>query len=381
MLSCCETSGSVYSTRITLCADTDASQIRPHHGSLLGVASQWDAVPWAIFRQSEESRPSVSLICSPKSSEPTSYEKAYAKSLLNPLVQASFERQPHQEAPDKQPTVTPDVSRKETSSVQKRDWFSLIKDLSVGTYVDLVAEVVKTFREPDKFMLYVTDYTTNKSLFDYAKPEEEDEEEEEGRPGDEYGYRPRAKRRWKGPFGRMTLQVTLFPPHSYFAQESVKENDYVYLRKVHIKEPRTGGVIDGRIHGDRLFPDKINVSVIEHNDDNPRVKELKRRKLEYWKRNQLNRAQITKDLGSRDEGQQDQNSKNARKRKKEQQQQQQQKKQSVREEGQTEITTAINIKRYEPNRNSKFFTLFLLSRRYLTTVQSKLGILASPLDQ
>ncbi|KAL1969704.1 hypothetical protein VTN77DRAFT_8257 [Rasamsonia byssochlamydoides] len=329
-------------------------RIRPHQGALLGVATQWDRVPWAIFRQREESGPSVSLICSPNSVEPTPQEKAYANSLLN-LVQARSTEQPRQETPDKRPSVTQAVSREKTTGIKKRS-FSLIKDVSGEVYVDLVVHVVKTFPEQDKFLLYVTDYTTNKALFEYAQSDDEDQ----GRPGDEYGYRPRPKRRWQGPFGRMTLQVTLWQPHAYFAQQNVKEGDYVYLRNVHIKQPEGGnGMINGRIHGDRVYPDKICVSLIADNDDDPRVKELKKRKQEYWKRHKLDKAQLAKDLGNLDDGQQERDSKkSAKKRKKEQQQ----KKQPVREEGQTEIMTTLNVKRYEPNSNIKAWRPSLPSR-------------------
>lgn len=328
--------------------DTDLQQIRLHQGNLLGVASQWDKVPWAIFRGLESS---VSPICSPKSAEPTPQEKAYANALLN-LVQTSSIKQPRQEDSGNQSTVRHAVHHQGIATVKKRDRFSLIKDLSLSphTYVDLITQVVKTFREQDKFLLYVTDYTTNKALFDYAQSNDDALD----RPGDPYGYISRGKRRWQGPLGQMTLLVTLWHPHAYFAQENVKEDSYVYLSNVHIKPRRDNGMMEGKIHTDRMFPEKICVTLIEDDDDDPRVMELKKRKREYWRRNKLDKAQVTKDFGNADGSPQESGSKkNAKKRKKEQQQ----KKEPVREEGQTEITKTLNINRYEPNRNSRFFSV------------------------
>jgi protection-of-telomeres protein 1 len=344
------------------------------------VASGYDRVPWAIFRQSEKARPSASLICSPKSVEPTQQERAYANSLLNLVAQTSVTEQPRQRIPDNRSTVIPAVPPKKTAIVKKRDRFSLIKDVSPDTYVDLVAQVVKTFPEQDKFLLYVTDYTANKALFEYAQQSDDGAQD---RPGDQFGYIRRSKRPWQGPFGQMTLQVALWEPHSYFARQNVKEDDYVHLRNVHIKSNPVNGMLEGGLHTDKIYPEKICVHAIGDDDDSQHVVELKRRKREYWKRNQLGKAQIAEDFGNLDDGPQDRASKkNAKKRKKEQQQK---KKPMKREEGQTEITATLNTKRYELNKNSKFLFGNFPSIREIADdhrrLQSKPGILAFPVDQ
>ncbi|KAL8715394.1 MAG: hypothetical protein Q9220_000727 [cf. Caloplaca sp. 1 TL-2023] len=150
----------------------------------------------------------------------------------------------------------------------RRDKFALIKDLQIDKFYDLVGQVVKIYPSNGVTELYVTDYTLNNLLFSY----------EGGREGgDEYSN----NRKWIGPYGKRTLTVSLFSPHSYYAQNNVEEHQYVFLRNVRIKYSKDAKM-EGSLHTDRKNTDRVDVTILkDHSDD--RVKDLLRRKLEYTK--------------------------------------------------------------------------------------------------
>ncbi|KAL8742846.1 MAG: hypothetical protein Q9190_004740 [Brigantiaea leucoxantha] len=157
------------------------------------------------------------------------------------------------------------------ASLHGRDKFSLIKDTKIDTFYDLVGQVVKLYPTNGIVELYVTDYTTNSLLYNYQWGQ-----------ADEDDAQPSGKRAWPGPFGKMTLTVTLWSPHSYYAQEKVKEGDFVFLRNTRIKYSRDAKM-EGSVHTDRRDIDRIDISILkDHTDD--RVKACLRRKLEYMKR-------------------------------------------------------------------------------------------------
>lgn len=290
------------------------------------MASHFDNVGWAIFRQGSNSRLLPPPTCIPGSAEPTFQEKAYVNSLFNALPGALRVGQSPLNTP--KPQVTPlQTSSRSSASLQIRDKFSLIKDLGPQTFSDLIVHVVKTFPESGKFLLYVTDYTVNKSLFNYHDSSADGETE--NLEGDEYGYISRPKKRWQGPFGQLTLQVALWEPHSYFAEKNVKENDIVLLSNVHVKFGREHGKLDASIHTDRRYPTKVCIKVIDQYDE-PRVKELLKRKREYWKRVKVDSAGDSRKKKRKD---------------------QQQKKETKRDEDQVEIGTSFQAHRNEPNKN------------------------------
>lgn len=160
-----------------------------------------------------------------------------------------------------------------------RDKFGLIKDLQIDTFYDLVGQVVKVYPSNGRLEMYITDYTSNNMLYLYEwdKPQKQS-----GQYGDEYGYLPKGDKsqKWTGPFGQMTIMVTLWPPHSHFAQSNVKEGDYVVLQNVRAKLDRDSKM-EGAMNGDRWYPSKINVRVVRDHDEDDRVKDVLRRKKQY----------------------------------------------------------------------------------------------------
>ncbi|KAL9578401.1 MAG: hypothetical protein Q9203_007108, partial [Teloschistes exilis] len=167
------------------------------------------------------------------------------------------------------------------ASSGRRDKFSLIKDVSVDTFYDLIGQVVKVYPSNGVVELYITDYTTNTALFSYEWGRDDPDAPD---------------RKWRGPYGKMTLTVSLFSPHSYFAHNQVKEHDIVFLRNTRIKWSKNAKV-EGSLHTDRRNPDRVDITILkDHNDD--RIKDLLRRKREYAKYFEKQRAEFVTDVNS-----------------------------------------------------------------------------------
>lgn len=203
----------------------------------------------------------------------------------------------------------------------QRQKFSWIENVVVDKFYDLVGQVVKLYPNNGRTELYITDYTSNNLLYPYEWGREG---EDSRRDGDPYGYTPRASKKWRGPYGKMTLTVTLWPPHSHFAHSDVKEDDFVSLRNARIKYSADSKV-EGVLHTDQRYPDRIDISVLrDHQDD--RVKDVLRRKREYGKRFEAQRQAFEKEARGEkrkqsDEGEELSNKPSKRKRRKQQRQQ------------------------------------------------------------
>ncbi|OJD17595.1 hypothetical protein AJ78_02346 [Emergomyces pasteurianus Ep9510] len=321
-------------------------KVRPYQGAIIGLCSQADFTPWIIFSKQTNSNGVPQMVMRPGTRDLTSTEKSYALALMgvDSTIYSNHQTIQAQQVANPAPSLPP-AAKPNTSNGRPK--FSLIKDLSYGTFVDLVVQVVKTFPEDyQRFLLYVCDYTQNKKLFNYAL--------EEGGPrdGDEYGYASRSKRDWPGPYGKMTLQVTLWEPHSYYAKQNIKENDFVLLQNVNIKMGRMSGVMEGSLHTDRHYPEKVQVIPINDSDSDEDIKQLVKRKLEYWKRMKaenpgLHGNDINKRKAAENDEQPRNLSKRAKKRLAEQKRKQQEK--SKRDEDQPEIATSFQARRDQLN--------------------------------
>jgi hypothetical protein len=230
------------------------------------------------------------------------------------------------------------------STSRLKDKFSLIKDANYGTFVDIVGQVVRTYPDDPRFTLYVTDYTQNKELFNYSL-----DSDNESRDGDEFNYTRQSKRRqWPGPFGRLTLQVTLWEPHACFARQNVKENDFVLLRNVLIKTGKTSGIMEGALHTDQVYPNKVNVILINDNEPDESAEQLVRRKLEYWKKVKAEKGRLENQVDRRQTSGNEIQGKKGKKK-----QVQQKKKQDMRPADQSEIVMSLPQKRNSLNTHSK----------------------------
>ncbi|KAL4944152.1 hypothetical protein BDV06DRAFT_115083 [Aspergillus oleicola] len=242
-------------------------------GKPTGVAAQDKIIPWAIFRADRDPTSHVGAITGPNPFEPNYQEKTYASALLE-ACPTSFRT-----ATVARPSIAQVHASKSTSTSQQK--FSLLKDVQERQFVDLIGEIVKIHgNDSEKLTIYLTDYTDNENLFCYAS--DNDDDPDDGREGDPYSYIKRPKKKWNGPSGRMTIQITLWEPHASHLRANFNVNELVRLKNVRIKGSRVEeGSLEGVIHTNRDNPNSTNAFQVDHNDS--RVKELIDRKDEYWK--------------------------------------------------------------------------------------------------
>ncbi|KAF2838039.1 hypothetical protein M501DRAFT_956178 [Patellaria atrata CBS 101060] len=165
--------------------------------------------------------------------------------------------------------------------VSARDRFSLISDVEIDRFYDLVGEVVKTYPDRGTLDLYITDYTSNSLLYEYVTPEEEEELDSYGGNGDSWRHSTTNRpHKWEGPYGKLTLVVRLWQPHAEFADEKVRPGDFVFLRNVRIKLSNMGK-LEGQLNQDKQYPNKIDIK--RFNDQREeRVQDVLTRKEKYF---------------------------------------------------------------------------------------------------
>lgn len=256
-------------------------KIKEWQGMTIGLANRgtsWIVFPAASIPAST-SPSSIQLhhFKTPQTPAPAVAEMRYAISLCNSRDRSTYTE------PLPTPvsiSIAPSPSGAVPANRAWKDKFSLIKDVTCDTYYDLVGQVVKLYPHSNRVELYLSDYTSNNLLWNYEWGQNDGDGS--GREGDSYNYVPRnsGNRQWPGPFGKMTLTVTLWPPHGY---QNVKENDFVHLRNVHIKWSKDAK-LEGAMHSDRRYPDKIDVTILKNSEDDERVKDVLRRKREYMKK-------------------------------------------------------------------------------------------------
>ncbi len=259
-------------------------RIKEWSGMTLGLAN-W-RTSWTVFPAASiptaipPSQLNLKHVKETRATIPNPSEGQYAVSLCNSRDRSTFT------VSNEMPASTYEAglpSGNSPANAIKRDKFTLVKDAQVETYYDLVGQVVKVYAQNDRVELYVSDYTSNNLLFNYEWGL--DDEDVSGREGDEYNYAPRitALKKWNGPPGKLTLTVTLWPPHASFGREKLKENDFVHLRNVHIKWSQDKKM-EGVLHSDRRYPDRVDVTILKNNEDDDRVKDLLRRKRAHVKK-------------------------------------------------------------------------------------------------
>jgi protection of telomeres protein 1 len=147
-------------------------------------------------------------------------------------------------------------------------------------YVDVLAEVRRIYSTDMRMELSVTDYTDeNRNLYDY-KPENDNDGHDAG---DKYGYIVNTHKAWPGPWGRRTLNVTLWEPHRSYAIANIVHGSLIQLRNVHVKQDPQGAKLEGIVHQDKLYPDKVLVSTHKpyEAETNEPLRELLKRKKAY----------------------------------------------------------------------------------------------------
>lgn len=281
-------------------------KIKEYQGMAIGLSSfntswivfQADSIP----RNTPANALNIKSVKSPQASQPKHSEALYAIELCN-LRDRDSDKKYDLPGPPQSPSVSsyrpstastpstgiPSSQTSSRTSFGGRDKFALVKDLQIQTFYDIVGQVVKIYPNMGRLEMYFTDYTSNNLLYRYEwdKPGTENAQY-----GDEYNYLSKHNRstKWPGPLGQMTIMVTLWPPHSHFAQSNVKEGDYVLLQNVRAKLDRDSKM-EAALNTDKLHPSKIQVKVLsDHSDD--RVKDVLRRKREYAEKFKAQSAQF-----------------------------------------------------------------------------------------
>ncbi|BDD55208.1 hypothetical protein MPDQ_005779 [Monascus purpureus] len=309
----------------------------------MGVAGDRETVLWAIFPRDPGSLP----ICGPTPFDPTPLEEKYARALLNRAENEGYDpeqqqqqRQQHQHQQQPSPLPRPFINRdypdKTLAATTGRAYtfpFTLIKDIKPRTMVELVAQIVNVYgNDGNRYMIYVTDYTSNPALLGQG------EGDSCPRLGDEYGHLDGFNTKRASTMGEMTLPVTLWERQASYAREHFQVGDIVILKRAHVKKSHVRGNLEASVHGDKKWPDKIHVDTVIPEDDT-RARELLKRKREYLKQERA-------DGKSRDE--QNETSKNKRRKTERARKKQQEAK---LEEGQKPLaSTAIRI-RHQLNEN------------------------------
>ncbi|KAI5294256.1 hypothetical protein KEM52_004370, partial [Ascosphaera acerosa] len=163
------------------------------------------------------------------------------------------------------------------------DYF-FVNDIQDATFVDLVCQVVKTFDDDsaDKFTIYVTDYTANPLLYNYTAADARDSL-----------FGAAARRRWDGPLGQRSMQVTLWDANALYARRHLGSSDTgggggaagSFVRLFNVNVRLMAGVFEGKLHGDKFNHGKVDVQLIrcveEEAGRDERVAQLLARRAEY----------------------------------------------------------------------------------------------------
>jgi protection-of-telomeres protein 1 len=133
------------------------------------------------------------------------------------------------------------------------DKLSLVKDLELGKFYDIRAQVVNIYYNNHGTVdLKVTDYTSNKNLFLYLDPDDED-----------YMFQDQS---WKGPYGQVTISVLLYGNNAAWARENLAFGDYVYIRNMRTKLS-PANKLEGVLHEDRQRPNQIDIRKLLKSSD------------------------------------------------------------------------------------------------------------------
>ena len=242
------------------------------------VVSQNSIVPWAIFRPEPSLSSSPFITSGPIPFEPSLKEKDQAQSLLD---RVSAERTPVQQPMTRSVTAFQQPAHVQASVPSPKYGglpcipIQFAKDRQLCQLLGQVVDL-NTY-DSERCVLYLTDFTENEQLVDYKKPGEDDDS---GPEGDRFNYIHKTKN-WPGPWGKLTIQVTLWEPHATYARAHLKPGDITLITYARIKGAQRGG-LEAAVHEDRRYPEKIHVRKVDGGDDE-RVRELMNRRTEYWK--------------------------------------------------------------------------------------------------
>lgn len=255
-----------------------------------------------------------------------------------------------------------EFQEKSKQSVRVRDKFCLLTDVKPDGFYDILGEAIKIFdSSPETVTVYLSDYTENAKFYHYNW---EEGKSSGSRDGDEYGYaksRPKGAKDWPGPYGKKTIQLTLYDGHADFVREQVKVGNWVQLRNVQIKFGKIGGCLEGYLRGDRESLDgKVQVEImkqsLESHENDPRWKEAVRRKWDEEEKFKLQKKQhlLEKAAGTKRKRHEESTKSNSKTRRKERR---------AVAEGKAAAADATIMRKLDLNENSK-------SRRHASRINA-----------
>lgn len=176
--------------------------------------------------------------------------------------------------------------QKKQLSLNVRDKFMLLKDVKPDSFCDVIVQLV---REPydlgDKITLWVTDYTENDFFFRHlldwdAQPENG------GFLGHTTGVSQGTGRKWDGPLGKRSMQMTCYEPHATtIRQLDLQKGDWARFNNIHLKFGHNNANLEGFLREDR-DSNRTKLHVIPYNaridaETNSSLKEAIRRNRDY----------------------------------------------------------------------------------------------------
>ncbi|KAK1237686.1 hypothetical protein MKX07_006814 [Trichoderma sp. CBMAI-0711] len=163
-----------------------------------------------------------------------------------------------------------------------------LKDVRDGTFVDVVVQLVRQpYDTGDRVTLWVSDYTENDHFFHFTyKGLDALQGQDSYMSSMLHGAGAGAGGEWKGPFGKRSMQVTCYDPHtSVIREQGLSAGSWVLLRNLQIKFGRNAANLEGFLREDRgSSSQKINIQQMDARDTDapdPRLKEAIRRKRDY----------------------------------------------------------------------------------------------------
>lgn len=173
----------------------------------------------------------------------------------------------------------------EASNISGGGKFSLLRDIMLNRFHDILGEVITVYDNVSHggtVTIYLSDYTENKHLFNKVWGEDDYSGGQDGDPFDH--LTPKAKKSWPGPYGKRSIQLTLWDAHAEYACQCVKPGQWVLMKNVQFGLGKASSYMEGFMRGDRQDPSRNNISIMKQSDvaenNDPRLIAAVGRKLE-----------------------------------------------------------------------------------------------------
>jgi len=216
-----------------------------------------------------------------RSQTPTREEQLYAIHLRHSPAGADLVASRPADPP-KQPDFSTNIHPR------SRQRFRLIEKLKENEFCEVAGEVVKVFATRDgPVELYITDYTEHPFLFDHSPPGDDSHRAAQfDQNADRFGLLSKTdheSKQWRGPVGKLTLQVTLKSPHAdYAVHVKIREGDFVYISNLRPKLSPYN-YLEGTVWRDMKLPEKLDIRRMHpsQGEDAQLIRNIKTRKKAY----------------------------------------------------------------------------------------------------